>query len=191
MGQWAEWLFYYAVYGFGGWLLENVYSRVAAGVFWKEGFLFTPLKPMYGLAMTVLAAVWAQGAALPVMVFLSVVIPTGIEFASGLLLHKGFGRRYWDYSGMRGSIGGYVCLAFSLCWIPLSLGCLYGLHPLVRAWYAALSPGWDAAAPWVAALMAFELAAASMKRRMPAVRNAESSEPGIGGEEPLPEGSPV
>lgn len=166
MEAWAEWLFYYTVYSFGGWLLENGYSRATTGVFWKEGFLFSPLKPMYGLAMTAMAAVRAEGGSLPFLVFCSLAIPSGIEFASGFLLDKGVGRRYWDYRGMRGNVEGYVCLAFSLCWIPLSLGCLYGLHPYVSALYRGISSGWEAAVPWIAALMLLEAAAVTVKLRM-------------------------
>lgn len=164
MNEWAEWFFYYCCYGFGGWLLENLYSRATTGVFWKEGFLFAPIKPMYGIAMIAMVAVRASGGSPLFLVFCSVAVPSAVEFAGGFLLDKGFGRRYWDYRSMLGNVEGYVCLAFSLCWVPLTLAGLYGLQPLLKALYGQVSSGWNAISPWLFALALVELAVVARKR---------------------------
>ncbi|WP_058300895.1 putative ABC transporter permease [Gorillibacterium timonense] len=187
MNVWAEWLFYYTVYGIAGWLLENGYSLATVGVFWKEGFLFTPLKPMYGIAMAVLAAVQTGGGSPIFVVFCCLVVPSAIEFASGFLLDKGFGRRYWDYRSMKGNVEGYVCPSFSLCWVPLSLICVYGLQPYLTSFYERIASSWNAVFPWLVMLMVIEFAVVVGKRRVargmnPMERDMESEPNGFAGE---------
>jgi len=46
----------------------------------------------------------------------SVVLTSLLEWLTGLLLLTVFHSRWWDYTGMPGSIGGFICLPFSLIW---------------------------------------------------------------------------
>ena len=46
-----EFLYNFFIYGFLGWILENVFSYAITGHYKEEGFLIGPFKPMYAIAM--------------------------------------------------------------------------------------------------------------------------------------------
>lgn len=51
----------------------------------------------------------------------SAVLTTVLEFITGFVLDKIFGRRWWDYSNKKFNIGGYICPQFTVVW---GLACL-------------------------------------------------------------------
>lgn len=51
----------------------------------------------------------------------SAVLTTVLEFITGFVLDKLFGRRWWDYSDKKFNIGGYICPQFTVVW---GLACL-------------------------------------------------------------------
>lgn len=134
-------VFYFMVYAWGGWVLENVYSKLTAGG-WKEAFLTGPFKPMYGVALILLLIGMDCGFHWSVMLLLCFAVPTAVEYVSGLLLLRLFQRRWWDYTGCRFQLHGHICLRFSCYWAALSFACLYVLHPFVASFYRAVAPVW-------------------------------------------------
>ena len=46
-----EFLYNFFIYGFIGWIIENIFSYYIHGHFQKDGFLKGPFKPMYAIAM--------------------------------------------------------------------------------------------------------------------------------------------
>lgn len=134
-------VFYFMVYAFAGWILENGYSRAVAGT-WKEPFLWGPFKPMYGLAPVLLLLLAGGGLHWSLLLLFCFLVPSAVEYASGWLLQKLFHRRWWDYTGLRFQLHGHVCLRFSFYWLLLCFGCLYALHPLIAALYASVVRVW-------------------------------------------------
>lgn len=135
-----EIFFYFLLYAFGGWILENVYSWKTTGVFFKENFLKIPIKPMYGIAPVLLV----YGAEIfphwMIIVCLCFLIPSTVEYVTGIFLEKYFGRKWWDYSDEAFQLHGHICLRFSLYWVFLSIGVLYFLHPMVSSLYENCIP---------------------------------------------------
>lgn len=150
-----EALYYFLVYSLLGWMLENVYSYSTRGVFWKEGFLLGPFKPMYGFAPVILlllvgveeSQLWQPWARMIAFIALCVIVPTVVEYVSGYLLKVCFGRQWWDYSGYVGQLHGHICLRFSLYWGALSLLCLYGIQPLLSQNFLKIHSIWVYAGP--------------------------------------------
>ena len=138
-----EFTFYFLIYSLGGWLLENVYSWFVDDQFWKEGFLKGPFKPMYGFAPLLLSLSLTWHLHWSIIFILGFIIPTAIEYISGVLLQSLFQKRWWDYSAHSLQLQGHVCLKFSLYWCPLSLVCIYGLHPWVINIYSRTLPIWN------------------------------------------------
>lgn len=136
-------VFYFTIYSFVGWLLENGYSFFTDKVFFKPNFLHGPFKPMYGFAPILLIYFMGGGPNWIVVILLCFFIPTIIEYSSGVLLLRLFHRQWWDYSGMPLQLHGHICLPFALCWIGLSLFCLKWVHPVVANVYVAIQPYWD------------------------------------------------
>ena len=119
--------FTFMFYSIAGWIIEELYSLYSTGSFKKDGFLKEPLKPMYGVAMTILIICYKfieiRGIPFIILCFL---IPTLIEYISGYMLKNIFHKVYWDYSDLNFNINGYVCLTFSFYWCILSyVGVVY------------------------------------------------------------------
>ncbi|OAB45966.1 putative ABC transporter permease [Paenibacillus glacialis] len=138
-----EFTFYFLIYSLAGWLLENVYSWFIDDLFWKVGFLKGPFKPMYGFAPLFLSLTLTRHLHWIIILILSLLIPTTIEYVSGVILHSLFQKRWWDYSTQSLQLHGHICMKFSLYWCPLSLVCLYGLHPWVINLYTHMLPLWN------------------------------------------------
>lgn len=128
--------FTFTLYSFLGWVIEELYSKYSRGKFKKEGFLKEPLKPMYGIAMTILIVFYEilkiNGVSFIILCFL---VPTTIEYITGYILKNSFKVSYWDYSELRFNINGYVSLVFSCYWCILSyIGVAY-LNPIISRGY--------------------------------------------------------
>lgn len=128
--------FNFIIYSFIGWIIEEVYSFFIDGSFKKEGFLIGPLKPMYGIALTLLV-IYHEILNFDVMpmILLCFLIPTTVEYISGYLLKHIFNKVYWDYSHLKLNINGFVTLKFSIYWTILSMIGIYYLQPIVRSLY--------------------------------------------------------
>jgi uncharacterized membrane protein len=140
-------LFYFTMYAFIGWLLENSYNFITKGTFFKANFLWGPFKPMYGIAPLLLVFLISPSTHWAVVVLLCFFIPTLVEYASGALLQKLFNRQWWDYSDAPMQLHGHICLPFSLCWVFLSMICLIWVHPAMVTMYGVIEPFWT----WIGA----------------------------------------
>lgn len=136
-------VFYFTLYSFFGWLLENSYSFLTREGFFKDNFLKGPFKPMYGFAPVLLLLLITKETHWTLFVFLCFFIPTLVEYVSGVMLKKFFNRQYWDYSNIPLQLHGHICLPFSICWVVLSLVCLQWIHPAVSSMYLTISPYWN------------------------------------------------
>ncbi|WP_052342795.1 putative ABC transporter permease [Bacillus sp. EB01] len=157
-------VFYFTVYSFFGWILENAYSRFTGGEFFKPNLFKGPFKPMYGFAPVLLLLLIDEQTTWPVIILLCLIIPTMIEYVSGIMLEKLFNRRYWDYSNVPFQLHGHICLPFSLCWVALSVAGLKWLHPEIASLYEAISPFWKMVYPGIILLFLMELVLAVRRR---------------------------
>lgn len=151
-------LFYFFIYSCLGWVIEHLFHRATAGTFAPEGFLTGPYKPMYGFAPVLLLLMIGPGTTWWRTALLGLAVPTAVEYASGYLLKRLFHMEYWDYSGHAYQLHGYVCLRFSLYWVVLSMGAVYGLHPQLALFYRVMAPLWETVWGAAAAVMLLDLA---------------------------------
>lgn len=152
-----EVVYYFLVYSLFGFILENMFSFLTQGVFWKDGFLKGPLKPMYGIAPLLILILLDGERSLWVTLLLCLVVPTAVEYITGYYLYTLFGRRWWDYSKNRMQLHGHVCLQFSIFWWILSYILLEFVHPLVTQSYLNIQRTWEIAAPFFMLLLAADL----------------------------------
>lgn len=148
-------LFTFLLYAWMGWLLEHGYHLAVERRLAGEGFLTGPWKPMYGFAPVLLLLLTGPATPLWVVAVLALVIPTAVEYASGLLLFRMFHKQYWSYANCRFQVGGLVCLRFSLYWMLLALAMVYVLQPAAAWLYRLLQPVWQPV--WELALAALLL----------------------------------
>lgn len=133
-----EALWYLLIFGFLGWVTEVIFAAVRQKKFVNRGFLNGPVCPIYGFGTLALIAaakpfqdlfvVWR----ILLIFFLSAVIATVLEYLTGLVLSRVFHKKWWDYTGIKGNLGGYVCLPFSLLWGAVGTAVVLFVYPLVR-----------------------------------------------------------
>ena len=159
-----RWLWYFIIYSFCGFLLEVAFARLIGHPKRdRKCFLLLPLCPVYGLgACLILLTAPPEAGPLWVMAA-GGLAATAAELAMGLFYRHVLGVEFWDYTGMRGSIGGLICPGFSLCWSVLALALVYLVHPYTALLAARIPPG--LAAPALILLGADALVSCAALRR--------------------------
>ena len=126
-----EVLWIFIVYAVIGWCSEVAYAALDTGKFVNRGFLNGPYCPIYGFGIS-LAVFLPEIQNSLFFLFLGGVIIAGfIEYTSGKLLERIFGRKWWDYSDKPYNIKGYICLKFSLFWGFACTFIVLILHPII------------------------------------------------------------
>ncbi|MBG9796130.1 hypothetical protein ABD76_28375 [Paenibacillus dendritiformis] len=168
--------FFFTIYSLLGWLLENMYSLATTRVFFKDGFLWGPFKPMYGFAPLLLVYLSGPDTHWAVVLLLCFLVPTAVEYVSGWLLQTFFRRQWWDYSNLPLQLHGHICLSYSVCWVFLSYLCLRWIHPVLVSVYRAAEPFWQWVFPAAILYFAMELLFA-IRRHSPPSESAEEQQP--------------
>ena len=113
-----------------GWLWETVYTLLWFHRLSDRGFLALPICPIYGFTImgfyglfgTPHRGRYAMKRIRPaflryvVYLLLAFVVPTAMELAVGVIFHKTWGVRLWDYSARPLNMNGYISLPISLIW---------------------------------------------------------------------------
>lgn len=107
------------MYGFIGWVIEELYCYCITSHFQEDGFLKGPFKPMYGITMSILIG-GGSNLNTYLLIMLCFIVPTVVEYITGYLMEKYFNKTYWDYSKQKFNYKGIICLKFSLYWTVLT-----------------------------------------------------------------------
>ena len=125
----SEWIAFFAVYCFIGWLFESIYVSIEYRKPVDRGFLYGPVLPIYGFGSIIILMVSLPFKDNSFLIFISGMIgATALEYLTGYAMEKLFGVRYWDYTYEPFNINGYVCLGCSLMWGLLSVVVTGYLH---------------------------------------------------------------
>ena len=118
MGYTADqWLFFFFVYCFIGWIWESSFVSIRTRKLTNRGFMRGPFIPIYGCGCVLMLVVGMPLMQHPLaMYFTGLVCATVMEFVTGEAMLKIFRVRYWDYSGRFLNIKGHVCLVASILW---------------------------------------------------------------------------
>ena len=137
-----RWLWYFIFYSFCGFLLEVAFARaIGHPKRDRKCLLLLPLCPVYGLGACLILLVAPPASGFLWALAAGGLAATAAELAMGLFYQFILGVKFWDYDGMRGSVGGLICPAFSLCWGVLALALVYLVHPALAP-LAARVPAW-------------------------------------------------
>ena len=131
------WFWSFVTYGFLGFLLEVSFAAAVGGRPDRKGLWVLPLCPVYGAGACLILALPGWVDERPWLLFLlGGVTATAAESLAALWHEKVLGVSFWSYDGLPGNFQGKVCLPFSLAWGTLSLGLVYGVHPVLAPWLA-------------------------------------------------------
>ena len=128
-----EYITYFFIYSFLGWIIETIYAMFVHGYFVKRGFLFGPICPIYGFGAVLLLMATKKLYKKPFLKFLIATIAfTLFEYMVSFILEMLFGLRWWDYSNDFLNIQGRVSLLYSIFWGVIGLILLEKLHPYIQ-----------------------------------------------------------
>lgn len=132
---WYQWLAFFYLYCFFGWIFESTYVSLKKKEFVNRGFLRLPMLPLYGSGAVMM--LWVS---LPVhdnllLVYISgFIAATALEYVTGAVMERLFKVRYWDYSNQPFQLNGYICLSSSIAWGFLTIFMTDVIHePIARA----------------------------------------------------------
>lgn len=113
----CQWILFFFIYSFIGWVWECCYVSVRKRQWVNRGFMHGPILPLYGSGALVILVGTIPVRENTALVFICGMIgATILEYITGAAMERLFHVKYWDYSRQPGNIGGYICPAASLCW---------------------------------------------------------------------------
>ena len=132
----------YLVYSFLGWVAETVVATIKGRHFANRGAAAGPFCFVYGTTAVLLAVGYADLRSRPVYLFFGCMLSaTVMEWLTAKLLERLHHRKWWDYSGKKFNLNGYVCLQYSVLWGLLgAASVLWGNDLLLRL--CARIPPW-------------------------------------------------
>lgn len=115
--NWYQWLAFFYIYCFFGWIFESTYVSLKQRHFVNRGFLRIPMLPLYGSGAVMMLWVSLPFKNNLFLVYISgVIAATALEYVTGYVMEQLFKIRYWDYSNQKFQIHGYICLSSSIAW---------------------------------------------------------------------------
>ena len=131
----TQWLLFFFIYSFIGWIWESCYVSVRKRQWVNRGFLHGPMLPIYGSGALVILISTIGVRENPWLIFLfGMLAATVLEYITGAAMEKLFHVRYWDYSRQKLNLNGYICASSSLCWGAFSVLLVRVIHvPVERA----------------------------------------------------------
>lgn len=141
---WYQWLTFFYLYCFFGWIFESAYVSIKKMRFVNRGFLRIPMLPLYGSGAVMMLWVsspfqdnliltWASG----------VVGATVLEYVTGYVMELLFKVRYWDYSDQKFNLHGYICLGSSIAWGFLTIFMTHIIHRPIERGVLSMPVLWD------------------------------------------------
>lgn len=138
---WYQWLSFFYLYCFFGWIFESTYVSLKQRHFVNRGFLRSPMLPLYGTGAVMM--LWVS---LPVkdnliaVYFSGAIAATLLEYVTGWCMERLFKVKYWDYSNQHFQFHGYICLSSSIAWGFLTLFLTKIIHGPIEKIILTTSP---------------------------------------------------
>lgn len=138
---WYQWLIFFFIYCFIGWIIESTYVSVKCRHLVNRGFLRLPLLPLYGSGAIIMLWVSLPFQDNLILVFISGMIgASALEYATGYVMERLFKMKYWDYSQNPFNLNGYICLGTSIAWGFLTIFLTEFVHRPVEHMVLGFTP---------------------------------------------------
>jgi uncharacterized membrane protein len=168
-------LLFFLIYGFLGFLLETVFRSFAnRKLYISRGFLTKGFCPLYGICGVLIIEIFNLceltlhnplyaliGATLG-----SIAAVTLLEYITGRVLDRVFHCKLWDYSQYPFNLHSYICLEFSLLWGIVALLLVNYLHPVMELFLYAIPYNIRAAATIMILSIVFVNASYNMRKML-------------------------
>ena len=141
---WYQWLTFFYLYCFFGWIFESSYVSILKRRFVNRGFLRIPMLPLYGSGAVMMLVESEPFQDSLLLTWVSGVIgATILEYVTGWAMEQLFKVRYWDYSNQKFNLHGYICLSSSIAWGFLTIFMTHVIHKPIERAVLSLPVMWD------------------------------------------------
>ena len=141
---WYQWLTFFYLYCFFGWIFESSYVSILKRRFVNRGFLWIPMLPLYGSGAVMMLVVSEPFQDSLLLTWVSGVIgATILEYVTGWAMEQLFKVRYRDYSNQKFNLHGYICLSSSIAWGFLTIFMTHVIHKPIERAVLSLPVMWD------------------------------------------------
>lgn len=128
-----ELVWFYLIYSFAGWVLEVCAAILKKKRFINRGFVTGPLCPIYGTGAVVCSIFLSELVDNLFFLFLGgMILASFVEYFTGAVLERFFGRKWWDYSSEKWNFDGYICLKYSVFWGICTVLIILFVNPLLQ-----------------------------------------------------------
>ncbi len=128
----GEYMLYFFIYAFLGWICESIYCSFLQKKVINRGFLNGPLCPVYGVgALIVIMSLWSYRDSMIAVFVLGMILTSVVEYITATILEKLFHAKWWDYSNYKFNIHGKICLLNSTMFGVLSVVVIKFIHPFI------------------------------------------------------------
>lgn len=141
---WYQWLAFFYLYCFFGWIFESAYVSIKSKRFVNRGFLRLPMLPLYGSGAVMMLWVSIPFQDSLLLTWCSGVIgATVLEYVTGYVMELLFKVRYWDYSNQKYNLHGYICLSSSIAWGFLTIFMTHLIHKPIERGVLSMPLMWN------------------------------------------------
>ena len=137
-----QWVLYFFIYCFIGWIWETAYVSFKSGHFENRGFMNGPILPIYGSGAIIMLFVSLPVKNSVILVFIfGSIAATLLELFTGMAMESLFHVRYWDYSYRKIQYKGHICLVSSIAWGFFSCLLVYFIHKPIEGLVLSIDEG--------------------------------------------------
>ena len=137
-----QWVLYFFIYCFIGWIWETAYVSLKNGHFENRGFMNGPFLPIYGSGAIIMLFVSLPVKNSVILVFIfGSIAATLLELFTGMAMESLFHVRYWDYSYRKIQYKGHICLVSSIAWGFFSCLLVYFIHKPIEGLVLSIDEG--------------------------------------------------
>ena len=137
-----QWVLYFFIYCFIGWIWETAYVSLKSGHFENRGFMNGPFLPIYGSGAIIMLFVSLPVNNSVILVFIfGSIAATLLELFTGMAMESLFHVRYWDYSYRKIQYKGHICLVSSIAWGFFSCLLVYFIHKPIEGLVLSIDEG--------------------------------------------------
>lgn len=137
-----QWVLYFFIYCFIGWIWETAYVSLRSGHFENRGFMNGPFLPIYGSGAIIMLFVSLPVKNSVILVFIfGSSAATLLELFTGMAMESLFHVRYWDYSYRKIQYKGHICLVSSIAWGFFSCLLVYFIHKPIEGLVLSIDEG--------------------------------------------------
>lgn len=133
---------------FSGWVLETALAAARRRRFVNRGLVNGPFCVMYGIVLVLLSFFCRELTGFWLFCGCAIV-STVAEWIAGHLLERLYHEKWWDYSGIRWNLDGYICLPASLVWGILGVAAIRWGNSLWLRVFHLIPKAFGKAAVWI------------------------------------------